>query len=201
MVLIINANPIFGKLWDMAFGLGVHWRMYWLLPIGYSIAFMMTELIFKTDGTTGKIITMLLCLFVVTFSGSNTYKNNNFWLAGNYYKIPDLTLEIIFEISADEHDYKKVAACEELYIYTRCIDGSIILDQTRNVGGHYSSNSLLRLIERGEFEKVYKNAIKRECNYVVVKKEYIKPDSKTLDEYGFDRLVIQKKDVMSFNII
>ena len=186
IVLIINANPIFGKLWDMAFGLGVHWRMYWLLPIGYSIAFMMTELIFKTDGTIGKIITMLLCLFVVTFSGSNTYKNNNFWLAGNYYKIPDLTLEIIFEISADENDYKKVAACEELYIYTRCIDGSIILDQTRNVGGHYSSNSLLRLIERGEFEKVYKNAIKRECNYVVVKKEYIKPDSKTLDEYGFE---------------
>ena len=45
---------------------------------------------------------------------------------------------------------------------------------------------MLRLIERGEFEKVYKNAIKRECNYVVVKKEYIKPDSKTLDEYGFE---------------
>lgn len=201
IVFLINANPVFGQLWDMAFGLGVHWRMYWLLPIGYSIAFMLTELVFKTDGTVGKIITMTLCLLVITFSGSNVYKNGNFWLTGNYFKIPDYELEIIFEVSSDENDYKKIAGSEGIYVYTRCVDGNIILDQQRNVGGHYSANSLIKLIEKGEFEKVYKQAIKNKCNYIAVEKQYIKPDSKTLDDFGFeilhenDKLILYKIDL------
>ena len=54
---------------------------------------------------------------------------------------------------------------------------------------------------KGEFEKVYKQAIKNKCNYIAVEKQYIKPDSKTLDEFGFeilhenDKLILYKIDL------
>ena len=184
LIFIMNFNVVFAKLWNMAFGSGVYWRVYWLLPIGYSIAFMITELIFKADGFFGKAIALLLACFVITFCGSSMYESTHYHSVGNYYKIPDLALDVIFHVSEDNNDYKKIGGPSVFSVYTRCVDGTILLAQPRVVGESYSKNSIVKLVEEGDSKKIFNYAVKQKCNYVVVEKRTLNLED-PLTNYGF----------------
>ena len=200
IVFVINFNNIFANAWNMILGSGVHWRVYWLLPIGYAIAFMFTEIVFMADGMLSKIIAMLLCVGVIMFNGSNVYREGNFAKTDNYFKIPDLALEMIFKVSEDNNDYKKIAGPIEFSVYTRQVDGNILLAQIRNVNNIYSNTSLLKLATDGDSEKIYEQAIKQKCNYIVMIKTSINEED-PLTNYGFnimhenDKYVLYKIDL------
>ena len=200
IVFVINFNNIFANAWNMILGSGVHWRVYWLLPIGYAIAFMFTEIVFMADGMLSKIIAMLLCIGVIMFNGSNVYREGNFAKTDNYFKIPDLALEMIFKVSEDNNDYKKIAGPIEFSVYTRQVDGNILLAQIRNVNNIYSNTSLLKLATDGDSEKIYEQAIKQKCNYIVMIKTSINEED-PLTNYGFnimhenDKYVLYKIDL------
>lgn len=195
LILIINLNPIFSRLWSMTLGSGVHWRVYWMLPIGYAIAFMCTELIYMTEKRWEKTIAFIICAFVIILNGSNIYNEVNFAKVDNYYKVPDLLLEMIFNIQADESDYKKVGGPEEVSIYTRQIDGNILLAQNRNVSGLYSKDSLVTLVNEGDSQKIYDTSIKQKCNYIIMNKDKINEED-SLTEYGFEVICENAKYVL-----
>lgn len=200
IIFIICFNSIFAKTWSMLFGWGVHWRVYWLLPIGYAIAFMFTEIVFMADGMLSKIIAMLLCVGVIMFNGSNVYKEGNFAKTDNYFKIPDLALEMIFKVSEDNNDYKKIAGPIEFSVYTRQVDGNILLAEMRSTNNIYADTSLLKLATEGDSEKIYEQAIKQKCNYIVMIKTSINEED-PLTNYGFnimhenDKYVLYKIDL------
>lgn len=185
LIFIINFNTVFANAWNMILGSGVHWRVYWLLPIGYAIAFMFTEMVFMTDGVLGKLIATLLCVGIIMFNGSNIYKEGNFAKTDNYFKIPDLALEMIFKVSEDDSEYKKIAGPVEFSVYTRQVDGNILLAQMRAVNNYYSNNSLLKLATEGNSKKIHEQAIKQKCNYIVMIKTSINEED-PLTNYGFN---------------
>ena len=187
IILIINLNPVVSKIWSMVVDRGVHWRVYWLLPIGYAIAFMMTELIFMPEKALEKIIAVVLCVGAIILNGKNVYTESNFAITDNYFKLPDLALEIIFAVSADEEEYKKLAGPEEFTVYTRQVDGKILLEQTRNVGGWYEETSLVKLTAEGISEKIHNQASKKKCNYIVLPKTSIEKED-PLTNYGYEVL-------------
>ncbi len=187
IIICLCLNPIVSKAWDLLIGAGVHWRVYWLLPIGYAIAFMMTELVVMPEKKWEKIITAALCIVAIMINGKCVYTEANFSRTDNYFKLPDLALEMIFAVSTDKEEYKKLAGPEEFTVYTRQVDGNILLEQTRNVGGWYADTSLVKLTAEGISEKIHDFATKRKCNYIILPKTSIEKDD-PLTNYGYEVL-------------
>ena len=178
LICVICINPVFSKLWSMLVGSEVYWRIYWLLPIGYSISYMFTDLVYRSEKKWEQRITLVFCIAILMITGINVYSVENFEKTDNYFKIPDWTLEMIFEISKDEEDYKKLAAPEEFSIYTRQVDGKILLECER-----WGNSEVFQ----GDYEKIYENAIAQKCNYVILPKTSIKKED-PLTNYGFEIL-------------
>lgn len=184
LICVICINPVFSKLWSMLAGSEVYWRVYWLLPIGYSISYMFTDLVFRSEKKLEQIATFSLCIITLMITGINVYNTENFEKVDNYFKIPDLTLEMIFEVSKDESDYKKLSAPGEFAIYTRQVDGNILLEYGRD---GYSSNSLVSMALEGDLEKIYEKAIEKKCNYIIIPKTSEKEEN-FLTDYGFEKI-------------
>lgn len=195
IVWILNLNPIYSKIWSMILGDGVYWRTYWLLPIGYSIAFMFTEIVCLADKRIDRIVAMVLTAAIIMITGVNVYNPENFEPTDNYFKIPDWVLEMIFEISEDEEEYKKLGAPEDFSVYTRQVDGNIVLAQMRNVGGYYSKNSLVKLSTDGTSEEIYTQAIKQKCNYIIIPKTSYREED-PLTNYGFEEMHDNEKYIL-----
>ena len=47
IILLLNFNPLFANISIRVIGGEVYWRVYWLLPIGFVLAYVFTELIYK----------------------------------------------------------------------------------------------------------------------------------------------------------
>ena len=109
IILLLNLNPIFTNFSIKFIGKSVYWRVYWLFPIGLVLAYAFTELIFKMPTKWKKILASILVVIVIVIGGKWVYNEENFSSVSNYYKIPDTILDVIFQVSADDEDYKQLA--------------------------------------------------------------------------------------------
>ena len=172
IVLILNLNPRFTKFIITILKEDVtYWRVYWLLPVGINIAYMFTDMIFQQEKKFSRVILGILIVFMIGISGKYMYSSEQvekFAKVNNYYKVPDNVLDIIMEVSNDDEDYKKIAGPEVFMIYTRQIDGNIILAEGR---GSYYQGSLINLTNEGSLKDVCEACINKKCNYLVLRKD------------------------------
>ncbi len=187
IVLLLAVNPIFANISIKVLGSSVYWRVYWLLPIGFVLAYVFTELIFRMPEKWKKALASVLILIVIVIGGKWVYTKENFAVVNNYYKIPDTVLDIIFRVSADDEEYKQLAGPLEFEIYTRQVDGNIILSENRSFTGTYREDSIVTYITNADYENIYKKAKEIGCNYVVLNNSMKKPND-DLTNYGFLKL-------------
>ena len=171
LIMFFIWNPLFSKILVDFIGNDVYWRVYWLLPIGIILAYVFTKLIFTVSDKLKRIIAFFAIFIVIVMSGKCVYSEEFFQKVNNHYKVPDEVLEMILIISNDNEEHKKVAGPEEFMIYTRQIDGNIIVECPRNVYGLYSENSLMMKILRGEVKESTKHAKQKDCNYIIFPKD------------------------------
>lgn len=183
VVILINFNPVFSKAWSWILGSDVYWRVYWLLPIGYSVAYMFADIVCSEEKKYKRIFIMILSICILVISGKLVLNKNNFKDVDNYYKVPDLLLEIIFTIQADDEEYKKVAGLEEINAYARQIDGNILLYEGRRVIDNYSEGSIVGAAMQKDILKLYNIATWNRCNYIIIKRDMIL--NLDLTNYGF----------------
>jgi hypothetical protein len=170
IILALNINPVFTKLMIKVTGESdTYWRVYWLLPIGISIAYMFTEIVFMQNKRIHKILNFIVVVAIIILSGDFMYNSDNFTKVNNYYKVPDTAFDIICYISEEDDDYKKVAGPEVFSVYTRQVDGTILLGQGRKVSEVYGENSIIAYIENEDIENICEYCIKEKCNYLVLK--------------------------------
>lgn len=190
IILILNICPFFAKFITEVLGeADTYWRVYWLLPIGIDIAFMFTDLIFRKEKITDKIVMTILMIIIIVMSGTYMYNSDDvekFEKVNNYYKVPDNVLDIIFHISNDNDSYKKLAGPERFIIYTRQIDGNIILSEARNISG-YGPDSIVTLIEEKKIDEIYEYCKNRKCNYLVLPKD-MELSEDYIEKYNVDKL-------------
>jgi len=174
IVLILNLNPLFAKFMISLLKENLtYWRVYWLLPIGISISFMFTEIVFKKEKMKDRILLFVLMICIIVLSGSYMYTSEDqekFVKVNNYYKVPDDVLDIVEHVSKDNEDYKKLAGIEIFLIYTRQIDGTIIVPEGRSMGGRYVDNSIVTLIQKGSLKEICDYCNQYKCNYLVMNK-------------------------------
>lgn len=174
IILFLNLNPLFTKLIINLLKENItYWRVYWLLPVGISIALMFTKIIFEKKELRDKIIAFVIIVCIIIMSGKYMYSDDSeekFEKINNFFKVPDNVLDIIYHVSADENDYKKLVGNEQFIIYTRQIDGTIELPVGRNMEGNYENDSIVTLINDSRLKEVCDYCVENDCNYVVLKK-------------------------------
>ena len=198
IVFILNLNPVFTKwITGILNEHDTYWRVYWLLPIGISIAFMFTEIIFRKDRKIDKVIMFVLTVCIIVLSGSYMYNSEDaerFVKVNNYYKVPDKILDIIEHVSKDNEKYKKLAGNEYFLVYTRQIDGNIILSEGRRTDGKYPGYSIVSLLGNSDLKTICDYCVNTKSNYLVVNKDVEFPNEYIL---GYDIKKMYKNDEYS----
>lgn len=186
IVLLLALNPIFANISIAVIGSEVYWRVYWLLPIGLLLAYVFTELIYKMPTKLKKVLASILVIFIIIIGGKWVYTEENFAKVNNYYKIPDTALDVILQVSADDEEYKQLAGPLKFQVYTRQVDGNIILSEGRSFSGTYSEDSIVTYIMNSDYSNIYKKAVEINCNYVVLSNSSKNPND-DLTNYGFTK--------------
>ncbi len=186
IVLLLALNPIFANISIAVIGSEVYWRVYWLLPIGLLLAYVFTELIYKMPTKLKKVLASILVIFIIIIGGKWVYTEENFAKVNNYYKIPDTALDVILQVSADDEEYKQLAGPLKFQVYTRQVDGNIILSEGRSFSGTYPADSIVTYIMNSDYSNIYKKAVEINCNYVVLSNSSKNPND-DLTNYGFTK--------------
>lgn len=186
IVLLLAINPIFANISIAVIGSEVYWRVYWLLPIGLLLAYVFTELIYKMSTKLKKVLASILIIFIIIIGGKWIYTEENFVKINNYYKIPDTALDVILQVSSDDEEYKQLAGPLKFQVYTRQVDGNIILSEERSFSGTYPEDSIVTYIMNSDYANIYKKAVEINCNYVVLSNSSKNPND-DLTNYGFTK--------------
>ena len=133
----------------------------------------------------------------------NAYDDERFQKVNNYYKVPDSVLDIVEKVSKDDSEYKKLAGTEEFLVYTRQLDGNIIIPEARGFDA-YDYNSIVSMIKHKEIKRICEYCENKKCNYLALNKDIEIPIEYTLayniqkmhenDEYSLYKLDIVLDD-------
>ena len=191
ILFVINFNPIFTNVYIKVLGNDVYWRVYWMLPLGLSIAFMFTYIVFSTNEKSRRILLMVISCLLIVVSGDLVYNSKNFKRVNNYYKIEDELLDIVNYVSNDEEDYKKLVGPSDFEIYTRQIDGTITLAIGR-VWGEPPEGDIIYNINNANYKDIRTYSVETNTNYVVLENINIKPED-NLSNYNFKEIYKNNK--------
>jgi len=170
IIFFITLNPIFNKIVGKVFNGSVYWRMFWMLPLGSTIAYASVKIINEGKKQTERILACIGIIVTIILSGSFIYNKANYTPIGNLYKVPDESVRIAQLIGADDLKNKKAFTSEKLVPYIRQVDASISLAYKREPSGNYSKNKFVQTMYSGNVENITKLAKESNCNYIVMDK-------------------------------
>lgn len=185
LVFIVTLNPLFNKIVGKIFTASVYWRMYWILPVGITIAYAVIKFVSEQKEKSQKIVVAISLVAIIIFSGKFIYADNNFEKVGNLYKLPDDAVLVAQLIEADDLENKKALVTEHLTPYIRQVTSKVELAYRRNPEG-YGADPLLQAMNSGNVKYVATYAINTKSNYVVFYKPVVL--SEPMEDYGFEKL-------------
>jgi len=86
ITLLITLNPIFNKIVRPIFTDSVYWRVYWIIPLGVTIAYAAVKVINESEGKIQKVIIAISICLIIIVSGKYIYVYENYVEVGNPYK-------------------------------------------------------------------------------------------------------------------
>lgn len=184
LIFLVVFNPIFNKIVGPIFKSSIYWRVYWIIPLGITIAYAAVKLISEfSQEKVKRVVLYLSFIFVIMVSGKFIYTNVNYQKVGNLYKIQDEKVLVTQLIGADDEEYKKAIVPETIVPYVRQIDASIELAYKREAYT-YENHPITSKLHSGNTEEIVKVAKEKGCNYIVVDKNIIK--TAAFSYYGFE---------------
>ena len=183
--ILIIFNPIVAHFLEKFLTGGVYWRLFWSIPLGISIAYMFTEIIFLLDSKIKRIVLTILAILIIIYSGTFIYTKNVFQKVNNWFKIPDDELLAINTILNEEQGNKtKIFVPTEMVAHVRQIDTSIQIAYIRIPTGDYSWNILLRYLTGNKFEEAVNELREQNCEYLVWYKNVELDKNEKLEKVG-----------------
>lgn len=184
-VFAVVLNPIFNKCVGGIFKGSVYWRLFWILPMGITIAYCLIKFVQEQKDKVQKVVVAISLVVILIISGETMYSEGVFPKLGNLYKLPDDAVWVAQLIGADESEDKKALVPDTLVPYIRQIDANIKLAYRRNPEG-YQNNNLVRELAAGNVEFIATYAIENDCNYVVFNGGVVLTDK--MENYGFEKM-------------
>lgn len=180
---IIIANPIFYYVSVEFIDVDVYWRSFWCMPLGITIAYGFTKMIKDIKKENIRKIEFIVILIAIGLSGKFIYTSEFFEPSTNPYKVPEMALDIIMEISNDDEEVKKVAGPEEIVVYMRQIDGTVQNVDYRSLSSEYGADQIIGKINRGLVSLYGWQCKQLGCNYIVTENDVEKDER--LENHGY----------------
>ena len=185
LVLLVVMNPLFNKMVGGILKEGAYWRVFWLIPMGITIAYAGTKFVDSLEEKSKKIIVSLCFIGIIILGGKYMYEPGNFYEYGNSYKLPDEMVYVTQILGADEAEYKKALVSYYLAPYIRQIDGTIELAYGRS-STPYTEKSLATVVGLGIVDQIAEKAKQTNSNYIILHKET--PVLGDFEEHGYSLL-------------
>lgn len=185
LLWFVVLSPFFNKLVGKIFEESTYWRVYWIIPLGVTMAYVGVEVIINSNSKMKQVISTIIVILIIIMSGKFIYTKENYVKVGNVYKLPDEHVLIAQLIAVDEREYKKALVPETLTPHIRQIESSVKLAYKRNPVG-YAEGHIVYELNAGNVENVVTYARKNSCNYIVFKKSTALNGD--MSEYGYNLL-------------
>lgn len=94
LVLIFFFNPFFYKYVGTRFLSGVYWRLLWMLPVSFVIAYTLTQLSYKIRRNAVRIGAVIVACACIIVTGEPIFSKTTYTERENMYELPNAAIEI-----------------------------------------------------------------------------------------------------------
>lgn len=198
VILLLMVFPVTALvIMDYLIGEEVYWRMFWLLPIPFVLAYAAVRLLQKEKKGRKIVLAFFLCVAVI-LSGKWVYTNGEIEQSSNLEKIPSEVIEVCNALSQDAMkngiEKKRVVVPSGLLPYIRQYDATIEMPYGRNAIKQEAMTENCENIYNIMCQKKAENKdisilcslLKDEkCNYLVEKLEIAVEVQEQLEQFGY----------------
>ena len=208
LILIFFFNPFFYKYIGIRFLQGIYWRLMWMVPIIFVIAYALTDSVYRIENKFLRPILILLACICIICTGKRIFSTETYKEKENDYKISQAAIEISDLIQSNLNDWKEtIIVPNELLCDVRQYSCSVGLLYGRNAAGFISEigENETRVYEEMSKENPDINLITNigrinNCRYIVFNKEYHRiPED--LRSYGYEKITIIRGKYIVYRLI
>lgn len=194
LVLVFFFNPVFFKYVGMKFLSGVYWRLLWMVPVSFVIAYALTRLIDTLPKNALRVCAIVVACACIALMGEPIFSQTTYQEKENEYELPQATLEICNYVEGHLKDWKEtIIVPNELLCNVRQYSASVCLLYGRNSGGFISEIGEDEAKVFAEMSKeepdvatVTQIALEKNCRYIVFNTSFHQiPED--LTEYGYEK--------------
>lgn len=177
-------------------GANTYWRMLWLFPIPMIIAHVAVEMVSKTNTKKGNVLVFICVMFLVAFTGQNTFSHFRIHDYVTTSKIPLAVTEVCDYIKndAEKKNVEEIRAVmpEKFLNIVRQYDATIKMPYGR--GGFCAgadTHPIYLLLKKDviEYELLRDEFDNAECNYIVFIHDGSERE-KQMMQLGFENVAI-----------
>lgn len=190
IVVFCIINPL---LYNIMFYRIAFWRLFWIIPDTLLIVIAVTAMIKNCKKIWEKFSVLVVFVGIIVVFGKNAYKENEFRLVENWYKLP-YEVTAVCDIILKESSEPRCILPSSLFCEVRQYSGEIQMMYGRNAHGYIGEISEIQSNVFSEMEKevpdytyILETAITEKYDFLVVPK-----DKKIADEilasYNYSQL-------------
>ena len=94
LVLLFFFNPLFYAAVGTRFLSGIYWRLLWMLPISFIIAYCLTRMTFKIKKKVLRAVAVVLACACIIVTGERIFTTGTYSEKENEYELPQAAIEI-----------------------------------------------------------------------------------------------------------
>ena len=201
LVLLFFFNPVFYAYVGTKFLTGIYWRLLWMLPISFVIAYALVQMAYKFRSDILRFAVLLVAVVCIIVTGEREFSRGTYTEKENEYEIAQAAVDISNVVMSGLIDWKEtIIVPNELVCDIRQYSCSVGLLYGRNAGGFISGIEPDEKMVHDEMCKEYPNvaliaqiAKARDCRYVVFNTSFHKiPED--LSELGYEKITVVQEN-------
>lgn len=208
LVLLFFFNPLFYAFVGTKFLSGIYWRLLWMLPVSFVIAYALTQLTCRLKRNVLRIGVVVLACACIAVTGEREFSSATYSEKENAYEIPQAAIAVSDVVMGGLRDWKEtIIVPNELLCYIRQYSSSVGLLYGRNAEGFITN---IEPDEARVFEQMSKEepdvglitevARARNCRYIVFNTSFHRI-SEDITRYGYERLTEVEDDYVIYRRI
>lgn len=208
LVLIFFFNPVFYAVVGTKYLSGVYWRLLWMLPSSFIIAYTLTQLVYKLKRNAMRIVAAVAACACIIITGAPVISGETYGERENEYEIPQAVIEISEIVKCNLHSWKEyIIVPYDLLCSMRQYSSAVALLYGRNAEGFISTieadealvfNEMRK--ENPDVEMILTIAKQKEVRYVVFDLSF-QNIPEDLTEYGYEFVALVEDRYVMYQMI
>ena len=195
LVLLFFFNPFFYKYVGTRFLSGVYWRLLWMLPVSFVIAYTLTRLAYKMKKDVVRIAVVVVACICIVVTGKPIFSDVTYREKENVYEIPNAAIAVADFVENWMQEWKEtIIVPNELLCSVRQYSASACLLYGRNAEGFISDIGEEEALvydemskENPDVELITGIALQKNCRFIVFDTSFHQiPED--LSGYGYQRV-------------